>query len=86
MYPQDLYSLVTQQPLGGKAQFGGQDLRDGSLGSWRLYGASLILYKRYFLTFKSDDIAVRRVKTYEAIVKGENIPLNQEYPQDHSRF
>ncbi len=65
------YSLVTQQPLGGKAQFGGQ--RFGEMEVWALeaYGAAYILQE--ILTFKSDDI-VGRVKTYEAIVKGENIP------------
>lgn len=65
------YSLVTQQPLGGKAQFGGQ--RFGEMEVWALeaYGASYILQE--MLTVKSDDI-VGRVKTYEAIVKGENIP------------
>ena len=65
------YSLVTQQPLGGKAQFGGQ--RFGEMEVWALeaYGASYTLQE--ILTFKSDDI-VGRVKTYEAIVKGENIP------------
>ena len=65
------YSLVTQQPLGGKAQFGGQ--RFGEMEVWALeaYGASHTLQE--LLTVKSDDI-VGRVKTYEAIVKGENIP------------
>ena len=65
------YSLVTQQPLGGKAQFGGQ--RFGEMEVWALegYGASHVLQE--MLTVKSDDI-VGRVKTYEAIVKGENIP------------
>jgi len=65
------YSLVTQQPLGGKAQFGGQ--RFGEMEVWALeaYGASHTLQE--ILTVKSDDI-VGRVKTYEAIVKGENIP------------
>lgn len=65
------YSLVTQQPLGGKAQFGGQ--RFGEMEVWALeaYGASYTLQE--MLTVKSDDI-VGRVKTYEAIVKGENIP------------
>ena len=65
------YSLVTQQPLGGKAQFGGQ--RFGEMEVWALeaYGAAHILQE--ILTVKSDDI-VGRVKTYEAIVKGENIP------------
>ncbi len=65
------YSLVTQQPLGGKAQFGGQ--RFGEMEVWALeaYGASYTL--QVILTVKSDDI-VGRVKTYEAIVKGENIP------------
>ncbi|HHY13326.1 MAG TPA: DNA-directed RNA polymerase subunit beta, partial [Thermoanaerobacterales bacterium] len=65
------YSLVTQQPLGGKAQFGGQ--RFGEMEVWALeaYGASYTLQE--LLTVKSDDV-VGRVKTYEAIVKGENIP------------
>ena len=65
------YSLVTQQPLGGKAQFGGQ--RFGEMEVWALeaYGASYTLQE--ILTFKSDDV-VGRVKTYEAIIKGENIP------------
>jgi DNA-directed RNA polymerase subunit beta len=63
------YSLVTQQPLGGKAQFGGQ--RFGEMEVWALeaYGAAHILQE--MLTVKSDDV-VGRVKTYEAIVKGEN--------------
>ena len=67
------YSLVTQQPLGGKAQFGGQ--RFGEMEVWALeaYGASYTLQE--ILTVKSDDI-VGRVKTYEAIVKGENIPAS----------
>jgi DNA-directed RNA polymerase subunit beta len=65
------YSLVTQQPLGGKAQFGGQ--RFGEMEVWALeaYGAAYTLQE--ILTVKSDDI-VGRVKTYEAIVRGENIP------------
>ena len=65
------YSLVTQQPLGGKAQFGGQ--RFGEMEVWALeaYGAANTLQE--ILTVKSDDV-VGRVKTYEAIVKGENIP------------
>ena len=65
------YSLVTQQPLGGKAQFGGQ--RFGEMEVWALeaYGAAYTLQE--MLTVKSDDV-VGRVKTYEAIVKGENIP------------
>ncbi len=64
------YSLITQQPLGGKAQFGGQ--RFGEMEVWALeaYGAANILQE--ILTVKSDDV-VGRVKTYEAIVKGENI-------------
>ncbi|AEB07438.1 DNA-directed RNA polymerase subunit beta [Coriobacterium glomerans PW2] len=66
------YSLVTQQPLGGKAQFGGQ--RFGEMEVWALYayGASNVLQE--ILTVKSDD-TVGRVKTYESIVKGENIPI-----------
>jgi len=65
------YSLITQQPLGGKAQFGGQ--RFGEMEVWALeaYGAAYTLQE--ILTVKSDDI-VGRVKTYEAIVKGDNIP------------
>src|SRR5699024_9429025 len=65
------YSLVTQQPLGGKAQFGGQ--RFGEMEVWALeaYGAAYTIQE--ILTVKSDD-TVGRVKTYEAIVKGDNIP------------
>ena len=65
------YSLITQQPLGGKAQFGGQ--RFGEMEVWALYayGASNVLQE--ILTVKSDDTS-GRVKAYEAIVKGENIP------------
>ena len=65
------YALVTQQPLGGKAQFGGQ--RFGEMEVWALeaFGASYTLQE--ILTVKSDDV-VGRVKTYEAIIKGENIP------------
>ena len=65
------YSLVTQQPLGGKAQFGGQ--RFGEMEVWALeaYGAAYTLQE--ILTVKSDDV-VGRVKTYEAIIKGDNIP------------
>ena len=65
------YSLVTQQPLGGKAQFGGQ--RFGEMEVWALeaYGAAYTLQE--ILTVKSDDVT-GRVKTYEAIVKGQNIP------------
>ena len=68
------YSLVTQQPLGGKAQFGGQ--RFGEMEVWALeaYGAAYTLQE--ILTVKSDDI-VGRVKTYEAIVKGENVPKSR---------
>ncbi|MBC8931269.1 hypothetical protein IAI15_33325, partial [Escherichia coli] len=64
-------SLVTQQPLGGKAQFGGQ--RFGEMEVWALeaYGAAYTLQE--ILTIKSDDV-VGRVKTYEAIVKGESVP------------
>ena len=64
------YSLITQQPLGGKAQFGGQ--RFGEMEVWALegYGASNILQE--ILTVKSDDVA-GRAKVYEAIVKGENL-------------
>ena len=66
------YSLVTQQPLGGKAQFGGQ--RFGEMEVWALYayGASNVLQE--ILTVKSDD-TIGRVKTYEAITKGENVPM-----------
>ena len=65
------YSLITQQPLGGKAQFGGQ--RFGEMEVWALeaYGASSTL--REILTVKSDDV-IGRAKTYEAIVKGESMP------------
>lgn len=65
------YSLVTQQPLGGKAQFGGQ--RFGEMEVWALeaYGAAYTLQE--ILTVKSDDV-VGRVKTYESIIKGDNIP------------
>jgi DNA-directed RNA polymerase subunit beta len=65
------YSLITQQPLGGKAQFGGQ--RFGEMEVWALeaFGAANIL--REILTVKSDDI-IGRAKTYEAIVKGDNLP------------
>ncbi len=68
------YSLITQQPLGGKAQFGGQ--RFGEMEVWALYayGASSVLQE--ILTIKSDDTA-GRVKTYESIVKGENIPSSE---------
>jgi len=66
------YSLITQQPLGGKAQFGGQ--RFGEMEVWALeaFGAANILQE--LLTVKSDDI-VGRAKTYEAIVKGDNLPI-----------
>ena len=66
------YSLVTQQPLGGKAQFGGQ--RFGEMEVWALeaYGASHTLQE--ILTVKSDDIA-GRVETYEAIISGKNLPV-----------
>jgi DNA-directed RNA polymerase subunit beta len=65
------YSLITQQPLGGKAQFGGQ--RFGEMEVWALeaFGAANILQE--ILTIKSDDI-IGRAKTYEAIVKGDNLP------------
>ena len=65
------YSLITQQPLGGKAQFGGQ--RFGEMEVWALegYGASHVLQE--ILTVKSDDVA-GRAKVYEAVVKGENLP------------
>src|SRR5699024_7220675 len=65
------YSLVTQQPLGGKAQFGGQ--RFGEMEVWALeaYGAAYTLQE--ILTVKSDDV-IGRVKTFEAIVKGKNVP------------
>jgi len=66
------YSLITQQPLGGKAQFGGQ--RFGEMEVWALqaFGAANVLQE--LLTLKSDDI-IGRAKTYEAIVKGENLPI-----------
>jgi len=65
------YSLITQQPLGGKAQFGGQ--RFGEMEVWALeaFGAANILQE--ILTVKSDDV-IGRAKTYESIVKGENLP------------
>jgi len=66
------YSLVTQQPLGGKAQFGGQ--RFGEMEVWALYGYGAAYNLQELLTVKSDDV-VGRIKTYEAIVKGEDIPL-----------
>ena len=65
------YSLVTQQPLGGKAQFGGQRFGETEVWALEAYGASYTLQE--ILTVKSDDV-VGRVKTYEAIIKGENIP------------
>ena len=65
------YSLVTQQPLGGKAQFGGQRFGEREVWALEAYGASYTLQE--ILTVKSDDV-VGRVKTYEAIIKGENIP------------
>src|SRR5690606_26501464 len=65
------YSLVTQQPLGGKAQFGGQRLGEMEVWALEAYGAAYTLQE--LLTVKSDDVA-GRVKTYEAIVKGENVP------------
>jgi DNA-directed RNA polymerase subunit beta len=66
------YSLITQQPLGGKAQFGGQ--RFGEMEVWALeaFGASHILQE--LLTVKSDDV-IGRAKTYESIVKGDNVPV-----------
>jgi len=66
------YSLVTQQPLGGKAQFGGQ--RFGEMEVWALEGYGAAYNLQELLTIKSDDV-LGRVKTYEAIVKGENIPV-----------
>ena len=65
------YSLVTQQPLGGKAQFGGQRFGEMEVWAMEAYGAAYTLQE--ILTVKSDDV-VGRVKTYEAIVKGQNIP------------
>ena len=65
------YSLVTQQPLGGKAQFGGQRFGEREVWALEAYGAAYTLQE--ILTVKSDDV-VGRLKTYEAIVKGENIP------------
>ncbi len=64
------YSLVTQQPLGGKAQFGGQRFGEMEVSGLEAYGASYTLQE--ILTVKSDDV-VGRVKTYEAIIKGENV-------------
>ena len=64
------YSLVTQQPLGGKAQFGGQRLGEMEVWAMEAYGAAYSLQE--FLTVKSDDVA-GRTRTYEAIVKGENV-------------
>jgi DNA-directed RNA polymerase subunit beta len=66
------YSLVTQQPLGGKAQFGGQ--RFGEMEVWALYGYGAAYNLQELLTVKSDDV-VGRIKTYEAIVKGEDVPV-----------
>jgi DNA-directed RNA polymerase subunit beta len=66
------YSLVTQQPLGGKAQFGGQRLGEMEVWAMEAYGAAYTLQE--FLTVKSDDI-VGRTKMYEAVVKGENMML-----------
>jgi DNA-directed RNA polymerase subunit beta len=66
------YSLVTQQPLGGKAQFGGQRLGEMEVWAMEAYGAAYTLQE--FLTVKSDDIA-GRTKMYEAIVKGENMMI-----------
>jgi len=65
------YSLITQQPLGGKAQFGGQRLGEMEVWAFEAYGAANALQE--MLTVKSDDI-IGRAKTYEAIVKGENLP------------
>ena len=65
------YSLVTQQPLGGKAQFGGQRFGEMEVGALEAYGAAYTLQE--ILTVKSDDV-IGRVKTYEDIIKGENIP------------
>jgi DNA-directed RNA polymerase subunit beta len=65
------YSLVTQQPLGGKAQFGGQRLGEMEVWALEAYGAAYTLQE--MLTVKSDDV-VGRAKAYEAIVKGENLP------------
>ena len=65
------YSLVTQQPLGGKAQFGGQRLGEMEVWALEAYGASNILQE--MLTVKSDDVT-GRTKTYEAIIKGEEMP------------
>jgi DNA-directed RNA polymerase subunit beta len=71
------YSLVTQQPLGGKAQFGGQRLGEMEVWALEAYGASKILQE--MLTVKSDDVT-GRTKTYEAIVKGEEMP-NPDLPE-----
>ena len=76
------YSLITQQPLGGKAQFGGQRL--GEMEVWALegYGASNILQE--MLTLKSDDV-IGRAKAYESIVKGKSLPSILEF-QSHLMF
>ncbi len=66
------YSLITQQPLGGKAQFGGQHFGEMEVWALEAFGAAHILQE--ILTIKSDDV-VGRTKTYEAIVKGDNLPL-----------
>ena len=78
----DLTHLLHKQPLGGKAQFGGQ--RFGEMEVWALeaYGAAYTLQE--ILTYKSDD-TVGRVKTYEAIVKGEKTSLDQVF-QNHSAY
>ena len=65
------YSMITQQPLGGKAQFGGQRFGEMEVWAMQAYGAAYTLQE--LLTIKSDDV-VGRVKVYEAIVKGDNIP------------
>ena len=65
------YSLITQQPLGGKAQFGGQRLGEMEVWAMYAYGASSVLQE--MLTYKSDDVQGRS-KAYEAVVKGDNMP------------
>ena len=69
------YSLVSQQPLGGKAQFGGQRLGEMEVWAIEAYGAAYSLQE--FLTVKSDDVA-GRTRMYESIVKGENVFLSQD--------
>jgi DNA-directed RNA polymerase subunit beta len=72
------YSLVTQQPLGGKAQFGGQRLGEMEVWAMEAYGAAHALQE--FLTVKSDDMA-GRTRMYEKIVKGQNVAWNRALPE-----